>query len=93
VCLVLQSGAPGVEGVVHDEPVTQHLVVVSYGRGEAERNGIEACGLRGQVEPRRVARARWWPTATKRVFELILLEEGVEAAELADMGQLNPGIS
>jgi len=53
-------------------------------------------GLRiaGQVEPRRVGTAHdgghWRQSG---VFELILLEEGVEAAELADMGQLNPGIS
>jgi len=94
VCFVLQSCAPGVQGVVNDEPVTQHFVVVSYRRGEAERNGIEACGLRSQVEPRRVRTANDCGQPRQgRVVELVLLEEGIEAAKLADMVSSTPGIS
>jgi hypothetical protein len=72
--------------------MAQHLVIVSYRRGEAERNGVEAGGLRSQVEARRIGTANDHSELRQsRTIEVVLLEEGIEAAQIADVSQLNTG--
>src|SRR5258708_13589458 len=67
-------------------------MIVRYRRREAERNGIEAGGFRSQVEARGIRTANDHSELRQgRIIELVLLEEGIEAAQIADVSQLNSG--
>src|SRR6478609_3141921 len=54
VRLADQMAAPGVERVVQDHAVLQHLVVVGVDVAEAQRDREQAVALRRKVEPRGV---------------------------------------
>src|SRR6516165_2428958 len=54
VGLALAAPAPGIEGVVHRQPVLEHRVVVREICRKSERQREQARGLRRQVRPRRI---------------------------------------
>src|SRR5258708_37204618 len=90
--LALKISAPGVERVVHYQAVLQHFVVVGEYGGEAERDRIEASRLRRQLQPRSVGTADDGGQCHKRrIIEAVFFEEGVEAALLTKMAQLDTG--
>lgn len=87
---VLQRYAPGIERVIHDEPVTEHLVIVRDRRGEAKRDGIETCALRREIEPRGVGGPNDQRQPLQaRIGQLVFGDKGIEAAPLPDMTQLH----
>ena len=63
VRLGLQAAAPGVERVVHDHAVFEHLVIIREVGREAERDREQAGALRTQIVARgiraRTMVARW----------------------------------
>lgn len=52
-------GRPGVECVVEDQALSEQCLVIVVEGGQAEREGMQAGGLGGEVVP---PRARWAPT-------------------------------
>jgi hypothetical protein len=55
--LVLALPAPRIQRVVHHHAVARHLVVVGEGQRQAERDGVQAGGLRREVQARGVGAA------------------------------------
>src|SRR5215207_8623357 len=91
VRLTSKLTAPAVERVVEDEAVPQHLMVVLEARAQAERDGEQPRRLRRQVEPLGVRAADDAGELVERgIVQSVLGEEGVEAAALADMRELDP---
>jgi hypothetical protein len=90
VCLILKMCTPGIERVVHEEPVAEHLVIVRDRRGKAERNGIEPSALRRKIESRGVSAPDDQRQALQaEIGQLVFGDKGIEAAPLPDMAQLH----
>src|SRR5215217_1747912 len=90
VRLTSKLTAPAVERVVEDEAVPQHLVVVVEARAQAERDGEQPRRLRCQVEPLGVRTPNDPGELVKRrIIQPVLGKEGIEAAPLADMRELD----
>jgi hypothetical protein len=84
--------APGVERVVHHHALLQHLVVVLEIARQPERDRREAGGLRREIEPRRVGAAHDdREVRERRIAQAVVLEKGIEAAELAVVREVHVG--
>ncbi|GCC47213.1 hypothetical protein chiPu_0031396, partial [Chiloscyllium punctatum] len=84
VRLGLQRAAPGVERVVDDHAVLQHLVVIGEVGGEAERDREQAAALRAQIVPRRVgAPDNRRQMVERRILDLVDAQNGIERAAFA----------
>src|SRR5262245_5802099 len=90
VRLADQMTTPGVERVVHHQAMAQHLLVVLVDVAKAQGYREQAGRLRRQVEPRGIGAAHdLGELVEARRVELVLGEEGVEAALVADMAELH----
>ena len=84
--LALAVPAPGVEGVVHDHAVPEHLMVVREVGGQAEGNGEQPCRLRRQIQPGCVGTPNNGRQLMKCwIIEAVLGQESVKAAQVADV--------
>src|ERR1051326_6195956 len=92
VSFALKSGAPGIQGVIEDNPMAQHLVVVFEDVGEPKGDGVEAGRLRGEVETRGVRPPyNLGEVLQGWIVQRVLGEEGIEAAQLTDMAEFDAG--
>src|SRR5213596_3248871 len=83
-----------VQRIVRRE-LTRHIVVVIPGDGlEARGEGVEPCGLRGELARRRIGAAHdKGQRLQRRIVELVLVQERVERAPVAVMASSTPGTS
>lgn len=87
MAFVLAALAPGIERVIDDEPMTEHLVVIEKSGGEAEGDGVEPGRLRCQVESGGIRAAHNHGEAPERLVpEIVFLEERIETALIAHVG-------
>src|SRR5260221_10245982 len=88
VCFLLPMGTPRIQGVIHDEPVAQQLLVIGVDRRESQRNGVEAGRLRRQIEPAGIRAADYGGEAReRRIVQVVLRQKGVETALWPVMAQ------
>src|SRR5574341_1069693 len=89
--LLIDEFAPRIEGIVDDESVSQHLMVVRKIVRKPQRNRQQTCCLWSQIKPVGVR-----PTDDNRqisqsgVSEVVFAQKGVKAAELSHMAQFHP---
>ena len=94
MALALARPTPGIERVVHHQPVPSISWSSAKAGRQAQRDRQEARGLRREVGPAGIGAAhdgRELVTRAGSWSSAVFGDEGVEAAQLADMGELDIG--
>lgn len=92
---MLDTHAPHIERVVKHHAVLQHLVVIGEQAGKTKRHSRQPGCLRRKVEPRRIGSAydRRQARECWIAVEGVVLDEGVEAAQISVMREVASGTS